>query len=243
MRNIATFLLLTTLLSQSQCSHPHKIWGYENNTDENHWARLSSAYLNCSTGKRQSPINLVRNGSSYSDHQFKLEYHRSGVDIVNNGHTVEFDLEEKNYLVIHNVKYELVQFHWHSHSEHTIDGKHYPLELHLVHKNNNSLAVLGVLVDVVEEDINPHFFDNIPKRGKHAKTHIDLSKLVPKSTSHYHYKGSLTTPPCSEGVKWIVFDEHIKVSKKQLKKFNFFYDHNYRKTQPIYKRQVFYNPH
>ncbi len=238
----SALIILFSVVLFFQCTH-HSIWSYDKTTDEKHWAQLSNAYLNCSSGKRQSPINLSSKKSTHSKHNFQLKYHPSNVDIINNGHTVEFDLEEKNYLILHNIKFELVQFHWHSQSEHTVEGRHFPLELHLVHKNKNNIAVLGVLVDIIEEDRKPHFFDNIPAIGKHQKTRVDLSQLIPQSKSHYYYQGSLTTPPCTEGVQWIVFDQHIKVSRKQLQKFTFFYDHNFRKTQPSYSRNIFYNPH
>jgi len=187
-----------------QCTHSTS-WSYDKTTNEDHWSELSKAYLNCSTGKRQSPIDLSSKKSTHFKHNFKMMYHPSNVDIINNGHTVEFDLEEKNYLILHGIKFEL-------------------------------------LLDIIDEDTKPHFFDGIPQIGEHKKTRIDLSKLIPQSKAHFYYQGSLTTPPCSESVQWIVFNEHIQVSKNQLQKFRFFYDHNFRKTQPVYTRHIYYTP-
>jgi len=217
-------------------------WGYSNKISPDHWAELSKKYGRCKSGKVQSPIDLKKSQAISLKDKIVLDYKVSKANVVNNGHTIEFDLLEKNEIKLNGKTFQLIQFHFHADSEHTINGKHFPAELHLVHKaKDGELAVLGVLIKPGNHNLKQSFFDKVPKIGaKGAKT-IDLNEILPVNKSHFFYKGSLTTPPCSEGVNWIVFSEPISIPTNRLKKFKCFYSHNYRETQQINKRKIYYS--
>lgn len=241
------FIQIGLLMSIVACStSTHKAhWSYDGDEDPSHWAEISETYRECGIGEEQSPINLSIKGAKAKDHTLKFYYHPTPAVIVNNGHTIEFDMEEDNILVADGKRYKLKQFHFHSPSEHTIDGKHFPGELHLVHQaKDNSLAVVGVLIEIGDGKSFKHIFDQVPATSQTIKTsELHLEALVEKSIAHFYYHGSLTTPPCSEHVKWIVLDRHLKLSKDQLKHFTDFYDHNNRPTQAIHKREVHHSSH
>lgn len=238
---VLNYLLLATVLVS--CSTPH--WGYKGSESPSHWSELSAEYKKCEVGHKQSPINLSIKSSKARDHEVKFYYHPTPAKIVNNGHTIEFDLEEDNFLMIDENKYKLIQFHFHDPSEHSIEGVHYPAELHLVHKSKlNELAVVGIVLEIGNGKELDHIFDLIP--GQFNTAHIDnlhLEKFISSSNSHFYYEGSLTTPPCSENVKWVVLDKHLKVNKDQLTKFKAYYLDNNRPIQPDFSREVFHSSH
>lgn len=235
------YLLYLCLISLFSCSHNHNSghWEYDGKESPDHWHELSPNYRACKVGHKQSPIDLDPESAILGKHSLEIKYHATPSIIVNNGHTIEFDMQEKNVVMINNKVFELIQLHFHADSEHTVRGYHYPAEMHLVHKSKDGeLAVLGFLIEVASptnatKDLD-HIFDKIPKVGQKIETLMHLEALVPKDKNHYYYQGSLTTPPCSENVSWVVFDEHLKVPSSQLKKFKAYYSHNYRPTQKVY---------
>ena len=236
---LSAFIIL--LLACSSCSEPNKVhWSYDGEESPEHWAELSTHFGTCEKGRNQSPLDIHPDIATAKKHELKVFYHPTPTKIVNNSHTIEFDMEEPNYLFIEDHKYELVQFHFHADSEHTVDGTHYPAEMHLVHKDKRGeLAVLGLLMDVSNEDQDHHFFDKVPHVNEELHTEIHLENLLPSDQTHYYYDGSLTTPPCTEGVRWVVFKEPISISKNQLKKFNAYYSHNFRETQKDFHRNIY----
>lgn len=230
------------LISGISCSHGSKQhWSYEGHESPDHWAELSTDYKRCQSGHHQSPIDLHTKDNPIGKQKLETFYHPTHTHIVNNGHTIEFDMDQKNIIKIDGKEFELIQLHFHADSEHTVDSNHFPAEMHLVHKaKDGKLAVLGLLIDVGQSKTFDHIFDKIPNIGEEVKVDLHLEKFLPENRARFTYEGSLTTPPCTEGVKWIIFEKHIRVPQAQLMKFRSYYSHNFRPTQKTYDRQVQY---
>ncbi|MCW9732961.1 carbonic anhydrase family protein [Avibacterium sp. 20-15] len=219
--------------------HPH--WGYSGETDPQHWGELSVDYQLCERGKNQSPVNFTKAVTSYNS--VKYQYQPSHISLVNNGHTLQASLQtENNQLKIDEKVFVLQQFHFHSPSEHQFQGNHFPVEIHFVHKSaTGELAVLAVMVK--EGNANPvleellHNPLNINEKKVLARP-LDIIKLLPQSKGHYRLNGSLTTPPCSEGVNWVVLQQPINASSEQLQLFSRTLGHNNRPVQPMNARIV-----
>jgi len=219
-------------------------WSYKGETGPENWKNLSDKFVDCG-GNSQSPIDIVTknviNDESLSKPEFN--YGKSKVNIINNGHTVQFNVDGNNTVKLNGKDYKLLQFHYHALSEHTIDGKYYPLEVHFVHKHaDNDFAVIGLMyVEGKENDLFKNFLDKFPteKGGKFTgEETIDLIKILPENYSYYNYNGSLTTPPCSEIVNWYVFKTPVEASKEQIEKFSKILDNNYRPVQALNGRKV-----
>lgn len=219
---------------------PH--WSYSGDTGPGHWGDLDPSYASCKEGKAQSPINLK--WSKVKDKsEIKLSYHDSSIKMLDNGHTIQTNFEPGNKAWIHGQEYELLQMHFHTGSEHQFSGKGFPLELHFVHKDpHGKLAVIGVMFKEGEE--NPLINDlwkNIPHEKNEevavSGTKLNPEKLIPEVQTHYHYQGSLTTPPCSEGVSWNVLNTPLEVSKSQIDAFKKLYSKNNRPVQALNGRK------
>ena len=172
-----------------------------------------------------------------------IKYNETPLVINNNGHNIQIDYEPGSYAVIDEEKYELKQFHFHTPSEHTIEGQTSDLELHLVHQNEQGkLAVIGLFIE--EGENNPPLatiWDNFSEQQgieKVAGEMINASDFLPKETAYYHYQGSLTTPPCSENVSWNVMKKPLKASKQQIEQFMNLYPMNARPIQEHNERIV-----
>ena len=246
--------------SRVQTAHEHAVaagrpvhWSYQENDGPGHWAELSEAYELCASGRAQSPIDLRGASTPDTKARFVLDYqparlvaahHEHVVDVLDNGHTIQFTYDEGSTLSEGGTDFELVQFHFHAPSEHWVNGRSYAMELHLVHKSEDGqLAVMGVLVE--EGEHNPAFevlWENLPTRPgetRHAEgVAVDVDELLPSNRSHYRYTGSLTTPPCSEGVRWFVMENTIELSQAQIEAFTTILDDNNRPTQPLHGRRV-----
>ncbi len=228
---------------EAGASHGH--WSYHGDTGPSHWGDLDAAFKTCKDGKEQSPIDIddVKTvAGNFSTLEF--DYKEIPVNVLNNGHTVQVNVPTGSSMKMGGTKYDLLQFHLHAHSEHTLGGGDAPLELHMVHSDaGGKLAVLGVLIDEGAEDatLKP-LFANLPDHEGPAKdvsgAKIDLMKLLPGKLKGWTYKGSLTTPPCSEGVSWVVFSEARTASTAQVKSFTTLFSDNYRPTQPLNTRTV-----
>lgn len=224
-----------------------KHWDY---TQTANWDKLNEEYIYCRVGKRQSPINIEDKVAIIDrDHtKITFDYQKEPIDVLNNGHTIELVSDRYSDILVANKRYKLLQLHFHSLSEHTIDGKRYPLEMHMVHQaKDGELAVLGVFFEVGEK-ANPDIakiFDNMPHREhethKINTVEVNINNLLPKKKVFYHYLGSLTTPPCSEVVEWFVFKESVTISKEELEQFQELYSSNYRPTQPLNGRTILIN--
>lgn len=196
----------------------------------------------CSLGQRQSPIDLpaapVANLQKLSFH-----YDETALEVENTGTTIEVAAEPGNFLKIGKETYELVQFHFHTPSEHRRQGEEFPMELHFVHRNAlGELAVVGVfLAEGAANPVIQQIWDNAPaSHGTHEVegATIDPEDLLPDNREFYRYAGSLTTPPCSEGVRWHVMHDAIEVSAAQVDEFRAFFPLNARPLQPLNGRPV-----
>ena len=199
---------------------PH--WSYSGEDGPHKWGDLSADYLMCSKGRNQSPIDL----SGAVDANLEaliLDYPNRGlVDEVNNGHTIQENLKPGNFVTIQGQKYEARQFHFHSPSEHRIDGKSYPLEIHIVHSNpDGRLAVVGIMFDEGAENPMLTQLNGFRPAGMEPYTGpVDYNLLITSLDEYYTYNGSLTTPPCSEGVLWVVLKNPITASREQIDRFH-----------------------
>lgn len=212
-------------------------WTYEGEEGPAHWGDLSPDYAACSVGKSQSPIDLS-NPAPKDVANLVFHYQPSKINILNNGHTIQVNYDPGSYLELDGVRYDLLQFHFHAPSEHSINGKLAEAELHLVHKSaDGKLAVVGILINAGAE--NPAFkttWDNLPaEKGpvQQIGAEVNATGMLPAIQETYRYEGSLTTPPCSEGVKWNVMVEPIEMSEAQLAAFTHIFEGNNRPVQPL----------
>jgi carbonic anhydrase len=229
------------------------VWHYEGAEGPANWGRLSPKFASCGEGRSQSPVDIANTvvgteplelKTNLMPGALKIAHHEHVADGINNGHTIQINYEGGDTLTIGNDSYELVQYHFHNQSEHTVKGKHFPMEMHLVHRaESGKLAVIGVFI---EEGVHNAAFDpiwnNLPKQ-KGVETHypsvnVDVDRLLPTSRASYRYDGSLTTPPCSEGVRWIVMTTPIQLSAAQIGAFTAIIHDNNRPTQPLNGRPV-----
>jgi carbonic anhydrase len=222
---------------------PH--WGYEGHGGAAHWAELDPAFKTCRLGKHQSPIDIDSHkvAKAPSAPPLAIHYASGPVTVVNNGHTVQVNLASPGTIMLGGTEYKLLQFHFHTPSEEKIDGRDYPLVAHLVHKSaQGQLAVIAVLFELGKENatLKP-VFDQLPaKEGDSVKltTDIDPTNLLPADRSHYSFAGSLTTPPCSEEVRWQVLKTPVEFSSAQFASFKKLYTMNARPVQPLNGRKV-----
>jgi carbonic anhydrase len=204
---------------------PH--WTYSGEGAPAKWGTLSSEWATCGTGKAQSPIDLpLKADKPPKAEALQFSYQKVPLKLFNNGHTVQVDGDGIGTLKAGGVEYTLAQLHLHAPSEHTVGGKASDMELHLVHRTaDGKLGVVAILLNKGKKnaDLEP-MFAAAPKDKAHesaavADASVDLSKLVPKNSAYYSYSGSLTTPPCTEGVQWMVLSKPIEVSEEQIAKF------------------------
>lgn len=227
-------------------------WGYEGTEVPSNWATLNAQWKICSEGRSQSPIDIANTGradlpplrAEFKPATLRIIHHEHVADAINNGHSIQVNYSEGDFLTIGEQQFQLLQYHFHSPSEHTIAGKHFPMEMHFVHKSaDGKLAVVGVFI---EEGKHNAAFDpiwsNLPNaKGKEyhlEQVKVDVNSLLPAKTSSYRYDGSLTTPPCSEGVKWIVMSTPIQLSAKQIETFRNIMKGNNRPVQGLNGRSV-----
>jgi carbonic anhydrase len=226
-----------------QEEQPHAAeWGYTGEIGPSHWGDLSPEYVLAKTGRRQSPIDIAAvEPSSMSAIEFA--YGPSLIDLVYNGHTVEEVEDHHSSITVDGKRYALQQFHFHSPSEHTVNGKHSDMEMHLVHKSDDgTIAVIGVLIEQGAD--NPAFdqvWNYLPtetNRERKESVTIDAATLLPTDSNYYRYTGSFTTPPCTEDVLWMILTTPVELSEQQVTKFRKIIDGNNRPVQPINDRTV-----
>ncbi|NPA68810.1 MAG: carbonic anhydrase family protein [Chlorobi bacterium] len=208
-----------------------------------HWKNLCEGFAACG-GKAQSPVNIIIENVSVDNTLMPpvFNYEKSETDIINNGHTVQFNTSGNQTVTLNGKEYKLLQFHYHTLSEHTVNGQHYAGEIHFVHKNSDSdFAVLGVMIEEGEENtFFDKFEDKFPlKEGEYKSDDtFDVMSLLPDNKSYYYYSGSLTTPPCSEVVNWYMFVKPVTASEKQIKKLSEILNDNYRPVQKLNGRKI-----
>ena len=218
-------------------------WDYLGVEDPNHWGMLSKEYQTCETGNRQSPINITM--AHQGDHQQKLEFHyqTSQLHEMNNGHTIQVSHVSGCRIDLNDHTYKLRQFHFHAPSEHHIEGKAFPMEMHLVHQDETGhVLVIAVLMQTdATQPVLSKLWKWLPEQTEKEVSiplELSLSDVLPTNTHHYTYSGSLTTPPCTEGVQWIVLKEPMHVTKQDVDQFVHIIGHNARPIQPLRNRPI-----
>ena len=216
----------TVHMPSSFASEEQAEWSYAGTTGPDSWGQLAADYAQCSIGTGQSPIDLqAALPAALSD--LSLSYRAAPLAIVNNGHTIQVNYAPGSTLALDGKTYELLQFHFHDPSEHQLDGASYPMEAHFVHRHaeTGALAVLGVFMAVGEanpalETLWAHMPAEAGPETQIDGVEIDATQLIPTDRdSYYRYFGSLTTPPCSEIVNWIVLATPIEISPEQVEQF------------------------
>lgn len=218
-------------------------WGYSGAIGPEQWGELDPEFTTCSEGKNQSPINLA--GFVESDLKpIGIHYQVGGNEIINNGHTVQVNYAPGSKISVDGHEFELKQYHFHAASEHLINGNSYPMEAHLVHSDKDgNLAVIAVMfVEGKANESLAQAWIHMPEKAG-VKRSLSLSiaakGILPSNLDYYRYNGSLTTPPCSEGVWWLVMKEPVTASKNQIEKFAQIMHHpNNRPAQAVNARPV-----
>lgn len=235
-------VLLTTSYTYAEGHKAH--WGYTGHEAPAHWGELDNAYKLCKTGKQQSPINITNAVSGNLD-ELAINYTADAKDIINNGHTIQININDGSTLTLDGKVYTLKQFHFHTPSENNIMGKEFALETHFVHATKDGkLAVIGVMFKEGDENAElAKIWSQLPKnegKSQAISFNVDeINQLLPKDQSYYHFMGSLTTPPCSENVKWYVMKQPLSISKAQKETFFNLYGHsNNRPLQAINGRTI-----
>ena len=241
---------------EAEPGHEAGHWSYHGETGPEHWGDLDPAYSAAKNGREQSPIDIKSESVEVSELPAVTLAYDSSVELVvfNNGHAIQADVPNGGSLTIGGETFKLLQFHFHAPSEHLVDGKEYAGEMHLVHAaEDGTLAVVGVFI--VPGDVHgelAEIWDDLPEAGAdgHSKgkeraiAAFELNTLLPDRLNSYRYAGSLTTPPCSEGVKWTVLSEPIEMSEGQIEAFGALFsgeefpDGNRRPCQPLNGRAV-----
>lgn len=218
-------------------------WGYEEANGPNIWGQLNPDYVLCAEGTLQSPIDLAApTESALGDIMFS--YQPSQMSVHHNGHTIEAAPAEDNWIEIDGERYDLLQFHFHAPSEHTVTGAFFDMEMHLVHRNEaGTLAVVGVMIAKGEGNaaFDPLWAQLPASAGETNQLEnaaVDAGDLLPVGRQTYRYDGSLTTPPCSEGVKWNVLTAPIELSEEQIDAFKAVVHANNRPVQPLNEREL-----
>ncbi len=257
-------LLVISNIGYAKIAEPNLDWSYTGNTGEQFWGQLNPAYQLCATGKNQSPVDIQKAipqpGHSLEFHyrplfinalQRNLSHLRSSDKkiTVNHGHNLQLNFKPNrlDYISDHRERYYLRQLHFHTPSENLLNGKIFPLEIHLLHQSSTgNLAVVGIFIKPGQENSELakllHHLPSIKKwrHGLNGLT-INLYKLLPSTKSFYSFSGSLTTPPCSEGVKWLVMAEPIAASAAQITKLKQLIGiENARSAQALNDRKIFY---
>jgi carbonic anhydrase len=210
-------------------------WGYAGEGSPEHWAELSPENRQCAIGTRQSPID-IRDSIKVDQEKIQFEYAPSGFAVLDNGHTIQVNVAPGNALQVMGRRYELQQFHFHRPSEERINGRQYDMVAHLVHKDaDGRLAVVAVLLERGRDQaLIQTVWNNLPlEKGEAlpAPGLLDLGQLLPADRAYYTYMGSLTTPPCSEGVLWMVMRQPVQLSQNQITIFSKLYPMNARPIQ------------
>lgn len=224
-------------------SIPAASWGYGTRDGPALWGTLDEAFSACALGAEQSPIDLT--GARNVDlAPVEFDYGRTRLIVENTGHTIQMTPQTGSGIMLDGARYDLVQFHFHRRSEHLVDGTRFPLEMHLVHRNgDNGVAVVGILF--VEGEANEALapawshLPPVPGTSREALEAFDVASLLPAGRTTWRYRGSLTTPPCTEGVAWVIPVEPLSMSASQIAAFAALYPHNCRPVHPLGERVLY----
>lgn len=239
----ATFAVFSMLAASATYASNETHWTYSGPKGPEHWGELNPEFSTCATGKNQSPINLT-NMVKADLPEIKVNYKLGGNEVLNNGHTIQVNYAPGSTIVIDGRSFELKQFHFHSPSENTIEGKSFPMEAHFVHVDKDgNLAVIAVMFEPGKHnaELEKAWAKMPDAEGEKYELNeaVDASSLLPRDYAYYRFNGSLTTPPCSEGVNWIVMKSFDTASKEQLEKFvHALHHNNNRPINPLNARIV-----
>jgi len=247
LRKIASALLAFCIVqlwpvAHAQESHPAH-WSYEGTNGPKNWGQLDPAYATCAAGHAQSPID-IKDASLVDLPPLKFDYNSVPLSIINNGHTIQLDYAPGSSLKVGEKTYVLRQFHFHHPGEEHLNGRGFDFVAHLVHDDGNGhLAVVAILFETgASNALLDAVWRNIPARAERATNEQSVSlnarDLLPPDYGYYTFGGSLTTPPCSEGVTWYVLKSQSTLSANQLAAFAKLYPNNARPIQPLYGREI-----
>jgi len=220
--------IISTLMITACSNNPH--WGYQGAEAPEYWGRLAPEFITCDTGKNQTPINIA--GAIKANlAPLVINFHANKQSVINNGHTIQVTAEGGSSIVVDGERFELKQLHFHTPSENHIDGQSFPMEVHFVHANEKGeLLVLGMMFKQGRaNEALMSTWQQLPIMINQTQTldvPINLENLLPKNLSYYRFNGSLTTPPCTEGVRWIVLKEAVTASVEQIEKFDLLMGHH-----------------
>ena len=223
-------------------AHGTAHWTYSGENGPSHWGALDKSFALCSSGHAQSPINIIPT-TPHTLPSLSITYQPTAINVFNNGHTIQVTYDSGSFIQVDKVRYQLLQFHFHEPSEHTLRGKSFPAELHLVHKSaDGHLAVIGLLIETGAENraLAP-LWPHLPATegpSQRIDGQINAADLLPHNHATYRYTGSLTTPPCSEGVRWMVIANPITISPQQLATLKAALPPDNRPVQPANHRAI-----
>ncbi|AXH09451.1 hypothetical protein CP960_10445 [Malaciobacter halophilus] len=228
---------IAIMLSEGEQKKHNAQWGYKGDLAPEYWAKLDKEYEMCEKGKNQSPIDIAGQKTEASLEYITFYDDARATTFSNNGHTLKVSFARGNIIDFQGKDYSLVQMHFHTPSENRIDGISYEMEAHLVHKNKDGdFAVIAVMFEEAEDTniVLNKLLRNVPEeKGESNSVRADVYgyDILPEDKEYYTFDGSLTTPPCTEGVKWIVFKNPVKASKNQLEDFRTIMKKNNRPLQ------------
>ncbi len=218
---------------------PH--WGYEGAAGPEKWGELSADFRTCSLGTQQTPVDLLA-GITAQTGPVAFGYQAMPLAVLNNGHTIQVNAPSGSHVMLGDTRYELLQFHFHHPSEHLLAGKGFEMECHFVHRAaNGALAVVGVFIrpGAANAALAP-IWQAMPDKEAPATAvpgvMVDTAALLPGDRVYFRYMGSLTTPPCTEGITWTVFRAPVEASPEQIRRFAALFPLNARPVQPLNRR-------
>lgn len=235
-----TLLTATSVLA----SNDQAQWSYDGKTGPTHWSEIAPDNKSCALGHEQSPINIEAATTDKTLPQLHFHYQPAALKIINNGHTVQVNIPAGSFLEIADKRYQLVQFHMHTPSEESIHGKHFPLVAHLVHQDETGkLVVVAIEFKIGENNAElMRVIQHLPREKsdeqRFAEVLIDPAGLLPRKTGYYTFTGSLTTPPCSEGVTWFVLKQPQTLSRMEWRNLHSVVGDNARPIQPLNDRKI-----
>lgn len=243
---LMVFGLLSAATVFADEAKPH--WSYSGPTGPEHWATEDAAYATCGIGKTQSPIDIEKT-TKQDLPPLEFNYQPNPLRVTDTGHSIQINYQAGSALVVDGRRYELIQFHFHKPSEESVHGRHHAMVAHLVHMNDQGeLAVVAVLMQRGKANafLKP-IFDNFPAAGSTESTvagqTLNVAELLPASHGYFAFDGSLTTPPCSEHVRWFVLKDTVELSAAQIGQFAGRYPMNARPVQPLNGRVVLESSH
>jgi carbonic anhydrase len=242
--SLVNLVAVMTFVTAQEDNPPLPHWDYAGEAGPENWGDLSPDFAACSTGEAQSPIDLA-DAQTLDLVNIEFHYQPSALNILNNGHTIQANYDTGSYIIYNEQRYDLLQFHFHHPSEHSIAGEPFPMEVHFVHRNEDgNLAVVGAMLFAGAAD-NAAFapvWEHAPTEAADVETiegvTVDANAMLPENRLFYTYNGSLTTPPCSERVRWLVLTTLVELSEAQVDAFAEIFEMNARPVQPLNDRDL-----